>query len=145
MITIKGYIDGQKLTLERKVLATGMSVGNIQFSFSDEWDGYTKTAIFFKDMSKVYQQLIADDNSVSIPREAILDNGIIYIGVFGVLGDAVITSEVVGYNFRLGAITNDLITPAPTPNIYEQLLDEYNKLKARVSQLEAEVSALKSK
>ena len=30
MIIINGHVEGQKLTLERRILATGMTVGNSQ-------------------------------------------------------------------------------------------------------------------
>lgn len=52
MIIINGHVEGQKLTLERRILATGMTVGKIQLEFSDEWTGFTKTAIFFQGQDK---------------------------------------------------------------------------------------------
>ena len=142
MIVISGHVEGQKLTLERRILATGMTVGKIQLEFSDEWTGFTKTAIFFKDKTNVYYQLVGDDNQVLIPREAILESGITYIGVFGTTDSDIINSEIVGYNFRPGAITDDLITPDPTPSIYEQLISAYNGLKKRIEVLEDAVKKI---
>lgn len=142
MIIINGHVEGQKLTLERRILATGMTVGKIQLEFSDEQTGFTKTAIFFKDKTNVYYQLVGDDNQVLIPREAILESGITYIGVFGTTDSDIITSEIVGYNFRPGAITDDLITPDPTPSIYEQLISAYNGLKKRIEVLEDAVKKI---
>ena len=98
--------------------------------------------LFFKDKTNVYYQLVGDDNQVLIPREAILESGITYIGVFGTTDSDIITSEIVGYNFRPGAITDDLITPDPTPSIYEQLISAYNGLKKRIEVLEDAVKKI---
>ncbi len=145
MITINGTVDGQKLTLSPRVVATGMNVGQIKLTFSSDWNDYQKTAIFFKDADKVYHTGVSKDGVAKIPPEAIQDKGICYIGVFGALGDNVITSEVIGYNFRLGAISKNLLLSDPTPSIYSQILGQYAALEKRISALETELSELKQK
>ena len=143
MITINGTVEGQRFTLDNKVVATGMNVGQIQFTFSSDWNDYQKTAVFFKDTAKIYRTKVNDNGIAKIPPEAIQDKGICYIGVFGAYGENVITSEVIGYYFRLGAISKDLIASDPTPDIYDQLIGQYAVLEKRVAQLERELSELK--
>lgn len=143
MITIYGTIEGQRFTLDNKVVATGMNVGQIQLTFSSDWNNYKKTAVFFKDTAKVYRTEVNDDGVAKIPPEAIQDKGICYIGILGAYGENVITSEVIGYYFRLGAISEGLIVSDPTPDVYDQLIGQYAVLKKRVEQLEKELSELK--
>nr|DAH91369.1 MAG TPA: DNA repair protein [Caudoviricetes sp.] len=143
MITINGTVEGQRFTLDNKIVATGMNVGQIKFTFSSDWNDYKKTAVFFKDTSKVYRTEVDDNGIAKIPPEAIQDKGICYIGVFGAYGENVLTSEVIGYYFRLGAISKDLTPSDPTPDVYDQLLGRYSTLEKRVAALEKELAELK--
>ena len=142
MITINGYVSGQKFGLYRTVSATGMTAGQLKIEFSEEWKGYAKTAIFFQDKENPYRVLFNDeDNTVQIPREAILDSGIVHIGIFGVANNQVLTTEIIGYNFRDGAISNDITSPDPTLDIYEQIMNAYVELSLKLDHLLAEPTA----
>ena len=133
MIIINGTVTGQRLSLDRTVVATGITIGQLKLSFSSEWDGYTKVAVFFKDRAKPYRTLFNDDGVADIPSEITREVGICFIGVFGTLNNKVITTEAIGYNFRMGAITEDLLIPDPTPDIYTQLLSAYNTLGGAIT------------
>ena len=133
MIIINGTVAGQRLTLDRTVVATGITIGQLKISFSPEWDGYAKVAVFFKDKDKPYRTLFNDDGVADIPSEVANETGTCFIGVFGTLDNKVITTEAIGYNFRMGAITKDLLVPDPTPDIYTQLLSAYNTLGGAIT------------
>lgn len=133
MIIINGTVTGQRLSLDRTVVATGITIGQLKLSFSSEWDGYAKVAVFFKDKAKPYRTLFNDDGVADIPSEITREVGICFVGVFGTLDNKVITTEAIGYNFRMGAITEDLFIPDPTPDIYTQLLSAYNTLGGAIT------------
>ena len=133
MIIINGTVTGQRLALDRTVVATGITIGQLKLSFSPEWDGYVKVAVFFKDKDKPYRTLFNDNGVANIPSEVANETGTCFIGVFGTLDNKVITTEAIGYNFRMGAITKDLLVPDPTPDIYTQLLSAYNTLGGAIT------------
>lgn len=133
MIIINGTVTGQRLALDRTVVATGITIGQLKLSFSPEWDGYVKVAVFFKDKDKPYRTLFNDNGVANIPSEVANETGTCFIGVFGTLDNKVITTEAIGYNFRMGAITKDLLVPDPTPDIYTQLLSAYNTLRGAIT------------
>lgn len=133
MIIINGTVTGQRLALDRTVVATGITIGQLKLSFSPEWDGYVKAAVFFKDKDKPYRTLFNDNGVADIPSEVATETGTCFIGAFGTLDNKVITTEAIGYNFRMGAITKDLLVPDPTPDIYAQLLSAYNTLGGAIT------------
>ena len=133
MIIINGTVTGQRLSLDRTVVATGITIGQLKLSFSPEWDGYVKAAVFFKDKDKPYRTLFNDNGVADIPSEVANETGTCFIGAFGTLDNKVITTEAIGYNFRMGAITKDLLVPDPTPDIYAQLLSAYNTLGGAIT------------
>lgn len=110
----------------------------VKFDFDETWDGYGKTAIFYRSKDDVYCQLLDDSNKCMIPKEILKSQGNIYIGVFGAKGDVVITSEVIRYRILEGAITEDLNTPDPTPDIFEQVLGYYGYTKDLVDNMISE-------
>jgi len=107
-----------------------VNVDTIHFDFCQKWTDYTKTAIFYQSPSEVYQQLLDSDNTCVIPKEVLAKPGIVYIGVFGAKGEEILTSEILTYRILRGAITEDLIIPDPTPDIYEQLLQAFDSVSS---------------
>ena len=64
------------------------------FEFGEAWDGFVKTAVFYREITKPYQAVLQEDVCY-IPHEVMEDKGRIYMGVFGVKENKVKTSEVV--------------------------------------------------
>lgn len=104
-----------------------ISSGNIQtdivkFEFCPMWDEFKKTAIFYKDESEVYAVLVNQNNEATVPKEVLQNEGLFYFGVHGVSGDKVKTSQVLRYRVVKGAISEDVMIPDPTPDIYSQIM-----------------------
>lgn len=97
--------------------------------FSSHWDGFEKTAVFYRSEDRVYHVLMENDSCL-IPREVLVDAGAFYFGVMGVCGEKVRTCDVVRYNVRKGAVTEDTAVSDPTPDIYSQLLCRIAALEA---------------
>lgn len=94
----------------------------VTFTFSSDWNNYIKTAVFYRTKDEAYYQVLDNNNTCTIPKEVLKDKGTIFISVFGVLDNKTITSQVISYRIQEGAITEDLITPDPTPDVFEQAL-----------------------
>ena len=118
------------------VASGGKNENAIEFSFCRLWDGFAKTAVFYRSEDTVYHVAIPDDRCI-IPWEVLEDEGAMYFGVFGVKDDITRTSEVTRYRVSKGAITEGIEPSDPTPDIYTQILSQYADLSSRVSKLEA--------
>lgn len=115
-----------------------VSSGNIQadkvaFTFSSEWDGRTKTAIFFVDEDEPYYQLLDDKDTCIIPAEVLVDKARVHIGVFGVKDETILTSTILRYRIDKGAITT--ATEGVTPELWDQILAKYNEIDQEIDEL----------
>lgn len=125
-------------------LASG-SAGVLQVNcqFDSLWDGYGKTAVFYKDKEKVFHAPMVEDVA-TIPAEVLATEGRFYFGVFGV-ADNTRTTEMAALDLKQGAITVPTDVPSePTPDLYTLLLRNMGKVeqlikteRARVDQLVA--------
>ena len=130
MSQLKARCIDQVLTFENTPVITSGDVNydSITFDFCSAWDGFTKTAIFYRSENEVYYQLLDEANTCIIPREVLTTKGVIHIGVFGVMDDITLTSQVLTYRIAQGAITENLKPADPTPDIYAQIISRYDRI-----------------
>lgn len=132
-------VDQRLVTSYAPLVASGgMSEDEVDFSFCPLWDGFTKTAVFYRDGGTVYHVLLSDDKA-TIPQEVLKDEGTLYIGVFGVKDGVRRTSEALRYKIKAGAITTGTTPPEPAPDIYSQLLSKVTSAENKVTALETKV------
>lgn len=125
MSTIQVSCIDQVLTMTNTpvIASGGIKEDRVAFTFCPMWDGYYKTAVFWRTEDEVYNQVLDDTNSCDIPPEVLGTEGVLYFGVFGVNDEeAQRTSEVLRYTIERGAITEGGKPSDPTPDIYTQLL-----------------------
>lgn len=116
--------------LNTPVISSGnVNYDTITFDFCSKWNGFTKTAIFYRTKDEVYYQILDESNTCNIPNEVLGEKGVIYIGVFGSSGDTTITSQVLKYRIDEGAITEDLRPTDPTPDIYDQIISLCSQIR----------------
>lgn len=101
----------------------GVREDSVSFSFCPLWDGYYKTAVFWRTEDDAYHVVLDDTNSCVIPDEVLMTDGALFFGVFGVndAGDRR-TSDVLRYTIVKGAITDGTKPSEPTQDMYTQLL-----------------------
>lgn len=109
-----------------------INTDRVSFNFSEHWNGYTKTAIFYKYEDQVYSNLLDPDNSCIIPHEVLKEEGVITIGVYGVKDDKVLTSEVIRYRLKRGAVSEKIIIEPPSLNVYQQVISQYGEIVIEV-------------
>lgn len=114
------------------ITAGAVEYDTVRFEFCPNWNGYTKTAVFYRSEDEVYYQMLDSENRCTIPKEVLQSKGKIRIGVFGVMSNKTLTSSVVTYNVLEGAITENLTSSDPTPDIYAQLVSKYNDLVVEI-------------
>lgn len=133
-------VDQDLIVTNSPVIASGGLHENfIAFKFCSKWDGFTKTAVFYKNTKEPYRSIVDEENMCEVPHEVTDSEGTMYFGVFGVSGEVTRTSKVLKYKIKQGAITEDLKPSEPSPDIYQQILSEYNASHARLTNLETAV------
>lgn len=140
MTTIRVVCTDQVLTYENTpmIASGGLEENFVQFSFCNQWDGFEKTAVFWRSETEAYHNLLDVSNSCQLPPEVTAIDGVIYLGVFGVDADGrQRTSNVLTYRIEKGAITLDTKPSEPTPDIYNQLLVRYQEMKDIAAEVKA--------
>lgn len=126
MSVIKITVDDQNLhiTDSPKIAAQGVNENQVEFTFSADWDGFGKIALFYReeDEDTVYESAIDEDGKALVPHEVTDQRGKICIGVAGVKDDVIHTSEILKYKVVNGLYTAGESSQPPTPGIYEQML-----------------------
>ena len=114
----------------RELLVEGaVNVNIVQFVFSSDWDGLTKTAVFQAGSYK-YSVLLDESNEAPIPWEVLQNpRRTLYAGVYGTNGESLVLPTIWA---SLGIIQEGANpgqdTQPPTPSVYEQILAEIGNL-----------------
>lgn len=136
---IKVRCTDQVLTFENTpvIASGGLEEDFIVFDFCSKWDGFVKTAVFWRNEKEGYHVMLDDGDSCAIPQEVLADEGVIYFGVFGVNGtNTRRTTEALSYRIVKGAITTGTKPASPAPDIYTQLLNGYAELRVDLTKIQ---------
>ncbi len=139
---ISARVEDQALLLLSvpKIASGGANECRVEVLFDDSWKGYGKTAIFYRNKSKVYHVVMTDGTCI-IPHEVMAEAGRIYFGIMGVSGSVVRTTEVVALAISQGAITG--VQPVePMPDVYKQLLSVYGQTVQKIDVQTARLDVL---
>lgn len=135
---MKIKVVNQRLYLEPPETAEGTrEYLKAEFSFSEEWDGMTKTAFFRGADGENHPKLLEDDTCI-VPAEALAVPGRVGVSVSGTLGETVITTDI--KSFSVPATLSGGTPSDPEPTLWQEVLDKFEK----VSEVEEKVTELKS-
>ena len=116
-------IDQTLTVTNAPLISSGdIQTDSLKFEFCPMWNDFKKTAIFYRDESEVYAVLVNENSEAIVPKEVLQNEGFFYFGVHGVSGDKVRTSQVLRYRVVKGAISEEVLIPEPTPDIYSQIM-----------------------
>lgn len=130
---VKIQVKGQHMTAIScdKIVADSLNVLECHFSFSDDWEGMTKTAQFTQvkagedgtPESITFNVLIDGAGYADLPNE--LSPGAFCVSVFGVNDAQRLTTAPLSLFVHHSGFVGDGETPIPpTPDLYQQLLGE---------------------
>ena len=131
MAILEVNCKNQSLVWEREpeeIMAGNIYIDGVTFSFCPLWDGFTKTAVFYKAEKKeeAVNILLNENNTCLLPPEVTDTHGLIYIGVFGIKGECRRTTEPICFYLEEGIVTEG--NPSePTPDIYAQIANLCNE------------------
>lgn len=124
---MKIKVVNQRLYLEPPETAEGTrEYLKAEFSFSEEWDGMTKTAFFRRVDGNTYSQLLKDD-ACTVPAEALAASGRVGVSVSGTLGETVITTDI--KSFSVPATLSGGTPSDPEPTVWQQILDKVDETR----------------
>ena len=117
-------VTGQYLNITKKNLYASDSQEYLKakFIFDDDWEGLTKTAVFYQNAESVYHVILDSEGSCIVPYEALTESGLLYIGVFGVSGTKRITTNIEVVDIAQGSYGNGLTPDDPSEDIYAQIV-----------------------
>lgn len=121
------YANKNKLTVRQRETVTSGSVNvyDVQFEFSPDWDGLTRTAVFNAG-AETRSVRLEESGQCVIPWEVLTQPGRQLIaGIYGTCGDDLVLPTIWA---SLGAILEGVPTDGPgtrppTPDLWEQELD----------------------
>jgi hypothetical protein len=128
-----------KLTDSPIIAAGGQNEVAVAFSFCEKWDGFAKTATFYRDEEAVYYAVLDENDTCVVPWEVYFEAGTFYFGVFGEKDGVRRTSNVVRYRVKKGSVTSDMMPSEPSPGVYEQILAQLGEANALAQELRDEV------
>lgn len=138
MTTLELQLENQLLTLlNQEIIASGdANIDKCTFSFSKEWDGFVKTAVFYQNKKNVQYAVLGLDNTCLIPAAAMARPGRMHIGVFGIKDTAVFTSTLVTTDIHEGAVSGENISVEPTDDVFLAIIAQYQRIVELMSSYE---------
>lgn len=136
MTTIYAIATDQVLTatILPKVACSNQNTVKLHVDFDASWNNYAKSAVFFTNNDATrYEVVFSGDGNCFIPAEVLAERGRLCITVKGVNGNTVKSSTELWVKILAGTPT--MIISDPTANVYNQLLNLYNVVQARVTAL----------
>lgn len=115
---------------EAPVLASGgLNEVRVVFTFCEKWNGFAKTATFYRDVEEVYYAVLDENDTCVVPWEVCYEDGTFFFSVFGEKGEVRRTASVVRYRVKKGAIVAEMIPSDPTPEVYDQIMSELAQIR----------------
>lgn len=130
------HADKADLTVRRKenLFSGGMNSIRVRFSFSPDWDGLGRTAVF-KAGDVSCSVALDETGECVIPWEALAVPGVwLEAGVYGAGdGQMILPTGLVGLGMILEGVSPGGEAQPPTPGIYEQMMGEIQKIRETVN------------
>ena len=147
MTTISIIANDQALIMAQspKIASGDQNSVKLHVEFSDEWNNYAKSAVFFTSNNpKIIYEKIMTSSECIIPTEVLAGSWFLFIGVRGVNSDdnSIKTSSLLKYKILEGAPTGTATEVEPTSNVYQQLLTAYGKTETEIAVERARIDNL---
>lgn len=129
VFTISATVNEQDIALslgDVKLVSGAKDLYQIQFTFSEEWNSYTKKVVFENPVPKraVIEVLLSGTNIVTIPIRSLANPSFLRVGVYGVGTNNEVMPTVWSENLRIfeGTYQGYENPAAPDPDVYDEIL-----------------------
>lgn len=139
MAQIEIILEKQLLTIQnREVISSGdINYDSCRFTFDEAWTDYIKTAVFYQNRKQIYYAVLDKENKCFIPAPALAKASPLYIGVFGVRGNKVITSTMDSISIVEGAVSGTELDLEPSDTVFAALVAYYQVILDTVAEQNA--------
>ena len=110
-----------KLTQAPALASGGVNEVKVIFNFCEKWDGFVKTALFYRDTETMYCAVLVDDKCI-LPWEVYAEDGTFFFTVFGEKDTARRTANILRYKVGKGIVADEAIPSEPTQEVYDQII-----------------------
>lgn len=123
MSYIKASVADQvlKITSAPPLASGGVNETHVEFTFCEKWEGFEKTALFYREEGQYYYSVLDENDVCIVPWEVYDTAGTFYFSVFGNKDGVRRTANTVKYKVTKGLPEEGAIPSDPTPEVYEQL------------------------
>ena len=125
-----------KITEAPVVASGGKNEVKVEFQFCEKWDGFTKTAVFYRDIEEPYYALLNSEDVCVVPWEVYTEAGTFYFSVFGDKEETRRTATTVRYKVKDSGLPEGAMPSDPSPDVYSQILDRMNDLETMIVTLD---------
>lgn len=126
----------QVLTLTNTPVIASGGVGEdfVSVRFCDMWEDYTPSLLFWRKGVDPIPVLFDEHGLFQVPAELTGVDGIVYFGAVGYDADGNRrTSNAISYRLEAGAITEGAELPAPSGDVFDQIMAYYADVKLYVA------------
>lgn len=136
MAQIEIILEKQLLTIQnREVISSGdMNYDSCKFTFDEAWEGYIYTAVFYQNRKQIYYAVLDKENKCFIPAMALSKASPLYIGVFGVRGNKIITSTMDSISIVEGAVSGTELDMEPSDTVFASIVAYYQVILDTVAE-----------
>lgn len=112
------------------ITTNSKQIHRVIFSFSSEWEGTEKAAVF-RQGSMSFNVILDENDSCVIPGEVLIsDRAVdIHVSVYGIKDNTTITSTVVVVHAEMGSKTGGEVSNI-TPTLFEQIMSKLAEISA---------------
>lgn len=114
---------------KNRVVADSQNYLYAHFTFSEDWNGTVKTAVFKSEEYGTYNVILEDDKCL-VPAEVLKSGCTMFISAFG---GSLITANKCYINVEESGLENGQTPQPPTPDVYETILDALQKAECKVT------------
>ena len=141
MAQIEIVLEKQLLTIQnREVISSGdVNYDSCRFAFDESWEGYVKTAVFYQERQKVYYAVLDNEEICYIPAPAIVKASPLYIGVFGVKGNKILTSAMDSIPIVEGAVSGEEVDIEPSETVFAAIIAHYQVILDAITEANREL------
>lgn len=118
-----------KITEAPVVASGGKNEVKVEFQFCEKWDGFTKTAVFYRDIEEPYYALLNSEDVCVVPWEVYTEAGTFYFSVFGDKEETRRTATTVRYKVKDSGLPEGAMPSDPTPDIYSQIMASISRIE----------------
>ena len=130
---ISVQVEDQALVMKDvpKLASGGNNEVQVCAQFDEVWDGFEKTAVFYRKMGAVYHVALDENGCAVVPCEVMKNKGAFYFGIFGEKDDGTVrTTEVVAIEVVQGAIITKDAGYGPSADVYTEILNAAKNAEA---------------